>query len=235
MKIRRQEDRKTGRQGGNYDRNASSCRIVQIYRPGSSRIVKKLLIDSPDVFAMIRTMRIVLTGIGGQGILFTTRVLAEAAIAAEMNVLCTETLGMSQRGGSVIAHMKIGDYHSPTIRKGTADGALCLTISELTTALAFLKPGGLCFVNAAESQCPDDVKDYIRHQGIVMHWRDANAEAVNLGNPRYANQILLGVMAAHLPSLPSRDRLVDAIRAASPAKAASKNIEAFNLGCQNRG
>ena len=62
--------------------------------------------------------QIVISGVGGQGVLFVTRLLAEAAIARGLPVLTSETHGMAQRGGSVVSHLKVGDFSSPLIRSG---------------------------------------------------------------------------------------------------------------------
>ncbi|MEE4609050.1 MAG: 2-oxoacid:acceptor oxidoreductase family protein [Desulfobacteraceae bacterium] len=70
--------------------------------------------------------QIVISGLGGQGVLFVTRLLAEAAIDARLPVFTSETHGMAQRGGTVVSHLKIGAYASPLIRPGQADGLICL-------------------------------------------------------------------------------------------------------------
>ena len=70
--------------------------------------------------------QLIISGVGGQGILFVTRLLAETAIAAGMPVLTSETHGMAQRGGIVISHLKVGEYTSPLVRPGQADGLLSL-------------------------------------------------------------------------------------------------------------
>ena len=70
--------------------------------------------------------QIVISGVGGQGVLFVTRLLAEAAILRGHAVFTTETHGMAQRGGTVLSHLKIGDFASPMIRPGQADGMLVL-------------------------------------------------------------------------------------------------------------
>ena len=68
----------------------------------------------------------VISGVGGQGVLFDTRLMAEAAIRKGLPVLTSETHGMAQRGGTVISHLKVGAYTSPLIRTGQADVLLAM-------------------------------------------------------------------------------------------------------------
>ena len=70
--------------------------------------------------------QIVISGVGGQGVLFVTRLLAEAAIMKGISVFTSETHGMAQRGGTVLSHLKAGNFSSPLIRPGNANGLLAL-------------------------------------------------------------------------------------------------------------
>jgi indolepyruvate ferredoxin oxidoreductase beta subunit len=65
--------------------------------------------------------QLVISGVGGQGVLFVTRLMAEAVIRKGLPVMTSETHGMAQRGGSVISHLKVGVFSSPLIRGGAAD------------------------------------------------------------------------------------------------------------------
>ena len=89
----------------------------------------------------------VLVGIGGQGILFSSRVFSEWGLRQGLNVLGSETHGMSQRGGSVIAHLKLGSFYSPMIQTGDADILYSFHEDETYRTLKFLKKGGVCFAN----------------------------------------------------------------------------------------
>jgi len=86
--------------------------------------------------------QILISGIGGQGVLFVTRLLAEAAIARGLPVFTCETHGMAQRGGTVVSHLKVGEFYSPLIRAGQADGMLVLKSENLAQHGVFLKPSG---------------------------------------------------------------------------------------------
>src|SRR5512143_3816065 len=92
--------------------------------------------------------QIVLSGFGGQGILFLSCLLAEAAIAGGLPVLTSETHGMAQRGGVVVSHLKVGGFDSPLVRTGRADLLLILKEENVPLHREFLADGGVLLVNA---------------------------------------------------------------------------------------
>ncbi len=116
---------------------------------------------------------------GGQGILFITRLLAETAISMGMPVLTSETHGMAQRGGIVVSHLKIGDFSSPLVRPGQADGLLSLKGETVALHRHFLKTDGWSVANSGNSH-------------VAQFTVDADAAALLLGNPQAVNLILLG-------------------------------------------
>jgi indolepyruvate ferredoxin oxidoreductase beta subunit len=130
--------------------------------------------------------QIVISGVGGQGVLFITGLLADAAINKGISVFTSETHGMAQRGGTVISHLKVGDFSSPLIRPGHADGLIALKAENLAQHGAFLKPGGWAAVNS-----PKPVQTDIE---TVMS--DADLLAQNMGNPKSVNLIVLGLALA---------------------------------------
>jgi indolepyruvate ferredoxin oxidoreductase beta subunit len=134
-------------------------------------------------------IQIVISGVGGQGVLFVTRLLAEAAIARQMHVLTSETHGMAQRGGTVISHLKIGDFASPLIRPGNADGMLALKEENIEAHRGFVRAGGWMVVNTASelAVAENDV-----------HCIDADAEARKIDLPKAVNLVMLGYCLARL-------------------------------------
>lgn len=94
--------------------------------------------------------QIIISGIGGQGVLFVTRLLAEACMNDNRHVLTSETHGMAQRGGTVISHLKVGDFKSPLIRPGNADLFIALKSENLDLHYGFLKKSGKAIVNSSE-------------------------------------------------------------------------------------
>ena len=94
-----------------------------------------------------KRVQIIIAGIGGQGILFFSKIFSNLGLKLGLNVMGSETYGMSQRGGSVMTHLKLGDFQSPLVRTGAADFLYSLQGDETYRALKFLKEGGVCFVN----------------------------------------------------------------------------------------
>ena len=134
--------------------------------------------------------QVVLSGVGGQGVLFITRLLAEAAIAAGFHVLASETHGMAQRGGVVVSHLKVGGFFSPLVRAGRADLLLVLKEENVALHREFLADGGVLVVNGA---APADAGP-----GVRMHTVDADALALSAGVPHAANMVLLGFALARI-------------------------------------
>jgi len=92
-------------------------------------------------------MQYIIVGLGGQGILFTSRVLGHIAVSRGEQVMGSEVHGMAQRGGSVISHFKVGDYSSPLVLTGGADLLLAFDQNEGIRNLHFLHPGGKAILN----------------------------------------------------------------------------------------
>lgn len=148
-------------------------------------------------------MKIVITGLGGQGTVMFSRILAAAAKFQGMDAISTETHGMAQRGGSVISFVKIGNFMSPLIRRGTADCAFCLKESEALRAISYLSQGSPLFVNAPSYS----------HESTQVFSIDASAESAKLGNPRGANLYLLAYAIPLCPGLPGIEAVREAVRA----------------------
>ena len=132
--------------------------------------------------------QVIISGVGGQGVLFVTRLLAEAAINKGLAVFTSETHGMAQRGGTVLSHFKVGHYSSPLIRPAQADGLLALRAENLTQHGAFLKDGGWVIANGA-----NDAKN---DSSMPLDAVDADTLAQKIGNPKAVNLIVLGFALA---------------------------------------
>lgn len=139
----------------------------------------------------------VIAGVGGQGVLFTTKVLARMALDRKLGVILSETHGMSQRGGSVVSHLKAGSFHSPLVRKGQADVLYVLQAEELYATATFLRPGGKCFLNTGGKFKPNArLKRYLTTNKISYCFVDADGKAQELGSLLLANLVLLGCSLA---------------------------------------
>ncbi|HBG05137.1 MAG: indolepyruvate oxidoreductase [Geobacteraceae bacterium GWC2_58_44] len=128
--------------------------------------------------------QLIISGVGGQGILFITRLLAETAIAKGLPVLTSETHGMAQRGGIVISHLKIGDFSSPLVRPGQADGLIALKPGNVQLHRSFLKPEGWIAANSGAALSLPEAP------GAATV--DADRISLQLGNPQAVNLIVLG-------------------------------------------
>jgi indolepyruvate ferredoxin oxidoreductase beta subunit len=165
-------------------------------------------------------VRIALCGLGGQGIVFLSRIVAGAALIEGRNVLAAETHGMSQRGGAVEAHVKIGSFESSLVRRGTADLVLALDESRVDAGLALRAPDGVCVASAREPRPEVEILD-------------ALAVARALEYPRGANLVVLGFAAARAPErLPSRDALLASLERLSPEHVRASNRRAFERGIE---
>ena len=91
--------------------------------------------------------QIIISGVGGQGVLFITRLLAQACMEQGRHVLTSETHGMAQRGGTVISHLKVGTFSSPMIRPGKADLLIALKPETYMQHKGFLTSAGKAIVN----------------------------------------------------------------------------------------
>lgn len=132
--------------------------------------------------------QLIISGVGGQGVLFVTRLLAEAAIKKGLPVFTSETHGMAQRGGTVLSHFKVGDFSSPLIRPRQADGLLLLKAENMAAHGNFLKSSGWVISNAGN--------DDNRQNEIPVHDIDADSLAQEIGNPKAINLIVLGFALA---------------------------------------
>jgi len=128
--------------------------------------------------------QIVISGVGGQGVLFVTRLMAEAAINKNLPVFTSETHGMAQRGGTVLSHLKVGDFASPLIRPFQADGLVALKTESMDLHGSYLKPGGWTALNG-----PREVGTDLKTDVYAI---DADRLARRIENPKSVNLITLG-------------------------------------------
>jgi len=167
---------------------------------------------------------IVLAGRGGQGVIYLSRVMGQAALLQGLGVRTTETHGMAMRGGSVQCFVRIGKAHGPLFRTGCANLLMALCPDETHSALPLLSKDGIVLINDRKGTTAATVQTH----SVLMF--DAVAAAVKCRNARSANLALLGYAAATLDGFPLvADSIEEAIRL-GPARNADKNIEVFRLG-----
>jgi indolepyruvate ferredoxin oxidoreductase, beta subunit len=159
---------------------------------------------------MSETTNILVVGIGGQGVMTATEILAEAAIALGHDVKKTEVAGMAQRGGVVSSHLRFGTrVLSPQITPGAAHLLLGFEAAEGMRWRHMLRPDGVALMNTGRLvppvvdlglyAYPDDPVAAVRATGTRVFAFDATAIARELGDLRLGNTVMLGVISDHLP------------------------------------
>ena len=194
---------------------------------------------------------VLLTGVGGQGTVLAAKVLAQAAQAKGWQVRTAETIGMAQRGGSVVSHVRMGDdgeeVIAPLVAKGTADMIIAFEPAEAARVLPYLAPDGV-MVSATTSIQPItaalSTEPYLAEATIASLEKRLNEcaaapacfvlvddEAVlsQVGNRKALNTVLLAfaLKTGHLPL--SLDDLRDAIRACVKPRFVELNLAAIDL------
>ena len=194
---------------------------------------------------------VLLTGVGGQGTVLAAKVLAQAAQAKGWQVRTAETIGMAQRGGSVVSHVRMGDSGeeviAPLVAKGTADMIIAFEPAEAARVLPYLASDGV-MVSATTSIQPItaalSIEPYLAEATIASLDERLNGsaeaparfvlvddEAVlsQVGNRKALNTVLLAfaLKTGHLPL--SLDDLRDAIRACVKPRFVELNLAAIDL------
>ncbi len=187
-----------------------------------------------------RTLNVLLAGIGGQGVLTASQLLAEAGVRAGYDVKKSEVHGMAQRGGVVISHVRMGRrVYSPIISSGEADLLVAFEEAEALRWRSEVRSGGILIVNCLQVappvvnlglfKYPDDPLANLRSFGRSLLPVEASALAVKMGSPRLAGTILMGA-ASGVAWLPV-EHWEAAIRARfHQADVADQNLKAFHQG-----
>jgi indolepyruvate ferredoxin oxidoreductase beta subunit len=177
------------------------------------------------------TINVVVCGLGGQGILFMTKVLAQAGLDRGFNVMGAETHGMAQRGGSVVSHLRFGDVAGSLVRTNSAQLLLALEENEAYRNLPFLMEGGKVIVNADPNLFPmDKVRLFLERKLITYRSVSAGAIAQELGAPLSSNLALLGFFSGFDDALFSHSELRATITKISPERFREKNLKIFDAG-----
>ena len=186
---------------------------------------------------------VLFAGVGGQGILTSSRVLALAAVHAGLDVKMSEVHGMAQRGGNVDTHVRIGkEVPSCLIPKGGAHFVVAFEKLEALRYLDFLRPDGAVFVCPMEippltqslkkdSGYVKDIDKILAERAPGLVWVDAVAMAREVGDLRMVNVILLGALSPRLPMAP--EDWEAAVRERFPKKVQEACLKAFRLGVEN--
>ncbi|HOP40610.1 MAG TPA: indolepyruvate oxidoreductase subunit beta [Geobacteraceae bacterium] len=187
---------------------------------------------------------ILLVGVGGQGILLASEILSETFMLAGYDVKKSEIHGMSQRGGSVVSHVRYGrEVFSPLVPEGEGDILFGFEIMETYRSLPLLKKGGSVVVNdlqisppsvlMGKEPYPAGLAEKIRERFPDFLLVDGQGIAREAGNPRAANTALLGAVSRRL-DIPE-NRWLQALEKMVPSKALDVNLKAFKMGRELQG
>jgi indolepyruvate ferredoxin oxidoreductase beta subunit len=188
---------------------------------------------------------VVVAGVGGQGSILASHLLAETALRDGLEVKLAETFGAATRGGSVMAHVRIGEVWAPTMMEDEADVVVSMEpLEALRVAVPFLKPGGWVLLNTrpwypvdvavgrVEYPSLEDILNGLRRLEASTLQLEATELALEVGNARAANTVMLGgLFALGLLGL-SEKSLFQAMEELWPDRLVVINRKAYALGYQ---
>lgn len=196
-------------------------------------------------------INILVAGVGGQGTVLAAKVLAQAAQNKGWQVRTAETIGMAQRGGSVVSHVRMGSegeaVHAPLVTPGTADVIIAFEPGEAARSLGYLKPGGTVVsattlvqpVTAALTSASYSASEVVSNLRESLDRADASLRLVNdgevlaaLGNRRALNTVLLAAAVACEAVPLTLDELKRAVTACVKPQFVDINIAAIDAAAQ---
>ncbi|MEM3737116.1 MAG: indolepyruvate oxidoreductase subunit beta [Candidatus Bathyarchaeia archaeon] len=186
-----------------------------------------------------------IAGVGGQGVILTALIIANAAVKEGLDALVSEIHGMAQRGGAVISHVRIGrGIHDPSVTEGTADAILALEPAEALRALRYASSETRMIINTKPvipttvfigstayppiQKILDECRKFSRH--IIP--LDAYKLALEAGSPLAQNIVLLGVLVATKIFPIKKDTILDAIKELVSGRYLEANVRAFLSGLE---
>lgn len=188
-------------------------------------------------------LNILIAGVGGQGNLFASSILAEYFINEGYEVLAVETIGAAQRGGSVVSHLRISDaqLYSPLIPAGKVDIIMGMEVLEMLRNFSTLSPEGNYLLNDYKEPtvlCNMEMDTYPRDENIMAALEKsgkkgcvikATERAREIGDSLLTNVVMLGALCQLSPLLDSRE-VRRVLSGRSPTRVRSQNLAAFDDG-----
>ena len=185
-----------------------------------------------------------LCGVGGQGTILASKLLADAALLKGATVRATETIGMSQRGGSVVSHLRMGEEsHSPMIPHGRADVMIAFEPAEAVRSLAYLSQDGVLVV-AKKAMKPvtatlsgtsydgSEMLTYLNEKVKQLIVVDGETICAQVGSSKVLNVVLLGAATASGMLGFTMEDMEQAIEQRVPAKFLELNRKALSAGAK---
>lgn len=183
---------------------------------------------------------VLMSGVGGQGVLVASETLALAALAHGLHAKQSEVHGVAQRGGSVVSHVRFGaNVYSPLIQCGEVDFLVAAERLESLRYAHYLKPGGVIVMDdraikplnlpdVPVQPYPENAPEFLRSKGYAVHVVPGLQTAIDLGDKRCTNIVLLGAFAAYV-DLPDK-AWHTALETRLPPKILDLNRRAFEAG-----
>ncbi|MBN1161894.1 MAG: indolepyruvate oxidoreductase subunit beta [Dehalococcoidales bacterium] len=189
----------------------------------------------------MKKMDILVTGVGGQGVVLASDIIGEAALTAGFDVKKTDTLGMAQRGGSVVSHVRLAErVWSPLIKEGEVDLLLAFEKLEAARWSHYLKKNAVAIINSYEQPplsvslgqekylTDDEIVAALKRRTDKIYIIEGNKKAQELGNVRTVNILMLGCLAAFAPL--ETGVWKSTISKRLPERLREINLKAFDVG-----
>ena len=184
---------------------------------------------------------LILTGVGGQGLITLGRIIGETAIKNNVNALISEVHGMAQRGGQVIVHVRLGDVNSPLVPIGDANAILGLELIELIRNIKYANKDTVLIANnrtirpsIPKVKIPnkDDLINFLKQTGLKVILIDALKLAIEAGSPIAENIVMLGALIAstNINKYFTLSDVEEVIKEIIPKRYVEVNLKALKLG-----
>ena len=190
-----------------------------------------------------KTFDVIVSGVGGQGVILATEILGDAALKEGLHVIIGEVHGMAHRGGSVVSHVRFGsDLYSPTITEGSADVILGFEPIETLRALKFAHQDTRILMNSKPiipvtvstgaykyptlKEVVEQCQTFTKHVAVL----DAFKIAEEAGSSKTVNIVLLGALVATGLLPVKEENLTQTIKGHVPEKFLKENLSAFDAG-----
>ena len=196
---------------------------------------------------MNKTINCLLCGVGGQGTVLASKLIAYAAMQKGKSVRTAETIGMAQRGGCVVSHVRVGDeIFSPLIPMGSADVIIAFEPAEAVRCLPYLRNGGTVIVNdravrpvtASLGDSSYDGTEMLEYLGNAdvgeLHVINGDSVCEKCGSPKVLNIALLAAAAKSGVLGISVEELKNAVRGLVPQIFHELNLNAVDIVCGNK-
>ncbi len=191
----------------------------------------------------MKNIDFLMAGVGGQGTILASNILAEVGLQLGYDVKKAEVHGMAQRGGQVDSHIRWGDkVYSPLVEENNADYLIGFEMLEAARFPHFLKENSLALVNDYRINPPlvnlgkaaypskKEIEALILERAGKVLWIEGTGIAKNLGNPAMVGVVMLGALSTLIGG--DKEAWLDVVGRMVPQKFVELNKEAFNAGCE---